>query len=218
MFCDSVKGNSKFWNIIGGEGEGNVGMFDALVLRDGSKINTALRVLVPITAAYMRSALASLGVNPSLHLIHVKLLRALPGDGHQHIHFDIKEYKKAGKRFSVILFCTDTNSTRMPLQSLATMDAAFIKDGEVTSDEDRPATYKEQKVIEKLCAEKNFATRPVVQEQTMVFRTTVAHGGSRNENLTVDRIVVYALFSPSPDAGQGNDQRFPLGIDRDEEL
>ena len=214
LLCDSVKENIEFWDTIGGKGEGNVSMFDALVARDGSKINTVRRVLVPITAAYMRSSLASLGVNPSLYLIHMKLLRALPGDGHQHIHFDIKDYNKAGNRFSVLLFCNETNSTRMPLQSLATMDAAFIKNEEVTI-EDRPATKKEEKIIKKLCAEENFATQPVVQGQTMVFRTTVAHGGSKNMR-DVDRIVVYALFSPTSDEGQGNEQRFPLGIYRDE--
>ena len=99
----------------------------------------------------------------------------------------------------------------MPIKSLSAMQASFLtsKNG----DENRLATKKEQRINDELCAEVNFITQSVVRGQIMVFNAAVAHAGSENKG-DADRIVVYALFSPSPVEGQGDEQRYPLGTER----
>jgi hypothetical protein len=46
-----------------------------------------------------------------LHLVELKLLRAVPGIGDQDIHFDIPNYSHAEQCIAVIFYCVDTNST-----------------------------------------------------------------------------------------------------------
>jgi len=49
---------------------------------------------------------------------------------------------------------------------------------------------------------------------TLVFPTSTPHFGVRNP-ASVDRVALYALFSPSDESGQDDTQRFPLGVTDD---
>jgi len=163
--------------------------------------------LVGPTQAACRRLLESHGVQTAcLHLAALKLLRSGPGLGLQPVHYDVPRYKDAVQCYSVLMYCTGTTSTAVPKLDAATMRPLFT-DGEELS-------AKQHALAEKLCAEENFISFPVQAGATLVFSAATPHYGVRNIAST-DRVVLYALFSPSEEPAQDDTQRFPLGVTDD---
>jgi len=163
-----------------------------------------------VTEAAMRSQLSSLGVDTKpLHLAAMKLLRSRPGGKDQDVHFDTGVLQNALKRWSLVLYCTNTMSTAVPKPTAQEMAPAFIQTEFASADQ--------QLVCDQLCDKKNFISMPVQPGNLLAFNTSVAHYGVANR-ATVDRVVVYALFSPDDTPYQDDEQRFPLGAPDDSEL
>jgi hypothetical protein len=165
-----------------------------------------LSLLGPTVAAFRR-LLQGDGVRTAgLHIAALKLLRSAPGQGKQLVHYDTTRYEDAVQRFAVLMYCTETMSTAVPKLDAATMRPAF-------HDTEEP-TEEQQAVADALCAEDNFLSFPVLPGATLVFPTSTPHFGVRNP-ASVDRVALYALFSPSDESGQDDTQRFPLGVTDD---
>ena len=165
-----------------------------------------LSLLGPTVAAFRR-LLQGDGVRTAgLHIAALKLLRSAPGQGKQLVHYDTTRYEDAVQRFAVLMYCTETMSTAVPKLDAATMRPAFL-------DTEEP-TEEQQAVADALCAEDNFLNFPVLPGATLVFPTSTPHFGVRNP-ASVDRVALYALFSPSDESGQDDTQRFPLGVTDD---
>ena len=165
-----------------------------------------LSLLGPTVAAFRR-LLQGDGVRTAgLHIAALKLLRSAPGQGKQLVHYDTTRYEDAVQRFAVLMYCTETMSTAVPKLDAATMRPAFL-------DTEEP-TEEQQAVADALCAEDNFLSFPVLPGATLVFPTSTPHFGVRNP-ASVDRVALYALFSPSDESGQDDTQRFPLGVTDD---
>lgn len=163
-----------------------------------------LSLLGPTVAA-CRLLLEGHGVQTSgLQVAALKLLRSAPGQGRQLVHYDVTRYKDALQRYAVLLYCTETLSTAVPKLGAATMRPLFTEGEELSSEQHARA--------EELCVEANFLSCPVQAGATLVFSTTTPHYGVRNTAST-DRVVLYALFSPSDEPGQDDTQRFPLGVE-----
>jgi len=136
-----------------------------------------------------------------LRVTALKLLCSTPGNGQQPVHYDVPSYEDAMQRYAVLMYCTETMSTAVPMLDAATMRPAFINGEEQTA---------EQKIeTEWLCTESNFISIPVQPGATLAFSSAVPHYEVRNQANT-DRVVLYALFSPSEEPGQDDTQRFPL--------
>jgi ectoine hydroxylase-related dioxygenase (phytanoyl-CoA dioxygenase family) len=163
--------------------------------------------VVDPTIAALRRLLQEHGIDAShLCVAALKLLRSAPGLGLQPVHFDVPRYKDAVQCYSVLMYCTETMTTAVPKLDAATMRPLFT-DGEELS-------AKQHALAEKLCAEENFISFPVQAGATLVFSAATPHYGVRNIAST-DRVVLYALFSPSEEPGQDDTQRFPLGVTDD---
>jgi len=162
-----------------------------------------LSLLAPTIAA-LRRLLHGHGIQTSgLRVAALKLLRSEPGQGKQPVHYDVPSYEDAVQCYAVLLYCTETMSTAVPQLDAATMRPAFI-DGE-------NPTPGQKAEAERLCREPNFLSVPVQPGSTLVFSATTPHYGVRNL-ATVDRLALYALFSPFNKPGQDGTQRFPLGV------
>jgi hypothetical protein len=77
-----------------------------------------------------RQLLHELGVDSTrtaLQLAAAKLLRTNPGEGRQEVHYDITEYKRAARCFTVLLYLTPTLSTQLPRLSLAETRCCFTE-------------------------------------------------------------------------------------------
>lgn len=165
-----------------------------------------LSLLGPTIAAFRR-LLHGHGIQTAgLHVAALKLLRSAPGQGQQPVHYDVTRYSDAVQRYAVLMYCTQTMSTAVPRLDAATMRPAFTDGEELTA--------AQQADAEQLCAEDNFLSFPVLPGATLVFPTSTPHFGVRNP-ASVDRVALYALFSPSDESGQDDTQRFPLGVTDD---
>jgi len=149
-----------------------------------------------------RSILTKIGVDAaSLKLAAVKLLRSSHGQGQQEIHYDIPEYARALRCFSVLLYLTSTLSTAVPIMPLDQLRDCF------TEGEKRPSAD-----ALKLLSPDRFHTTRAEAGDMLVFNCTVPHYGVTNPD-TQDRHVLFRLFSPTasttPDT---EEQRYPRGV------
>ena len=110
------------------------------------------------------------------------------------------------QRYAVLMYCKQTMSTAVPRLDAAIIRPAFTDGEELTAEQQAEA--------EQLCAEDKFLSFPVLPGATLVFPTSTPHFGVRNP-ASVDRVALYALFSPSDESGQDDTQRFPLGVTDD---
>ncbi len=187
--------------------KGDIGQIDCTALLQRKPVAEAERQqLLADTSRVMLALLAFRGIDTrSLHLAAIKLLRSFPGDGLQPAHYDTADYDAATQRYSMLLYCGTNMSTAMPRYDAATMRMCFSRKDEISSEELRLA--------HRLCSAESFISLPVRAGSTMVFNTSVAHHGIRNDT-DRDRVAVYCLFSPVPrsiDPAQDEQQRFPLG-------
>ncbi len=149
-----------------------------------------------------RAELSALGVNAtSLRLAAIKLLRASNGEGEQEIHYDIPEYDRAVKCFTVLMYLIDTESTAVPKLSLQEIRPCF------TDGEKHPSAA----ALAFLSRDK-FQSERIVAGDMMIFNCAVPHFGVKNSDAR-DRYVLFLLFhpasSPTPDT---EEQRYPHGV------
>lgn len=150
-----------------------------------------------------RAELSTLGVDAtSLRLAAIKLLRASPGEGEQEIHYDITEYARAVRCFTVLLYLTDTESTAVPRLSLQEIRPCF------TNGEQHPSAA----ALAVLSRDK-FQSERVAAGDMLAFNCAVPHFGVKNPDAH-DRFVLFLLFypstSPMPDT---EEQRYPHGVE-----
>lgn len=149
-----------------------------------------------------RAELSTLGVDAtSLRLAAIKLLRSSNGDGLQEIHYDITEYARAVRCFTVLIYLTDTLSTAVPALSLDEMRHCF------TEGEKRPSA-----AALRFLSRDKFQSERVAAGDMMTFNCAVPHYGVANPD-EEDRYVLFLLFypasSPTPDT---EEQRYPHGV------
>ena len=136
-----------------------------------------------------------------LSLSEVSLLKAEPGDGLQQCHFDLDVYDAAKQCYTVILYCTDTLSTAVPITPLNDLLPSFTRDDSLPSKES----------LQLLTSDK-FLSKPVEAGESLIFRCTVPHFGTQNCDQRT-RFVVFALFHPKEiDRPPTDVQRFPHGV------
>lgn len=149
-----------------------------------------------------RTQLNILGVDAtSLNLAAMKLLRTATGEGLQEIHYDIIEYARAIKCYTVLMYLTDTLSTAIPLLPLADLRDTFTEGDKLPSAAAR-----------KFLSRDKFQSERVTAGDVLVFNCAVPHYGVANPD-EHDRYVLFLCFSPanspSPDTEQ---QRYPHGV------
>jgi hypothetical protein len=139
--------------------------------------------------AHMRSRLALLAPDSStkaLSLRTLAILRSESGKGEQSPHCDIVDLEKAKRCYSVILYCVDTRTTAVPLQSLKTNLVLWSKD----VDPDHS-----------LLSSPNFHSYEAPAGTLLVFRGDVVHHGVQNMKPD-DRYIAFGFFSPVEKAEQ----------------
>ena len=149
-----------------------------------------------------RAQLSILGVDAtSLNLAAMKLLRTATGEGLQEIHYDITEYARAIKCYTVLMYLTDTLSTAIPILPLADLRHTF------TEGEKLPSA-----AARKFLSRDKFQSERVTAGDMLVFNCGVPHYGVANPD-EHDRYVLFLCFSPSnaptPDT---EEQRYPHGV------
>ena len=149
-----------------------------------------------------RARLAAIGVDSaSLKLGDIKLLRSAYGEGLQEIHYDITEYARAIRCYSVLMYLTSTTSTAVSILPLKEIRNCF------TERENRPSAYS----LNHLSHDK-FYTAPVQAGDTLTFNCTVPHYGVANPDKH-DRYVLFLFFHPpSTPAPDTEMQRYPYGV------
>jgi hypothetical protein len=150
-----------------------------------------------------RQRLSELSVDCTSHrLAGMKLLRTRHGQGLQEIHFDIPEYARAVRCYSVLIYLTPTLSTAVPKSPLSELRHCFTKG------EERPSA-----AALNLLSREQFSSVRVEAGDMLAFNCAVPHYGVANPD-PLDRYVLFLLFSPSalplPDT---EDQRYPHGVD-----
>jgi hypothetical protein len=162
--------------------------------------------LLQSSERHARQLLHELGVDSShtaLQLAAAKLLRTNPGEGQQEVHYDITEYKRAARCFTVLLYLTPTLSTQLPRLSLAETSCCFTE-GETLP----PASARAVLTRDK------FVAKRVDAGSMLALRCITAHWGEANPD-DGQRYVLFMLFSPStsrkPDT---EEQRYPHGVVR----
>jgi len=149
-----------------------------------------------------RQLLSTIGMDATpLRLAAIKLLRAAPGEGEQEIHYDITEYARAIRSYTVLMYLTPTLSTAVPTLPLSELRDCF------TEGERRPSA-----AALKLLTRDKFESVRVDVGDLLVFNCAVPHRGVANPDAH-DRYVLFLLFypssSPTPDT---EEQRYPHGV------
>jgi hypothetical protein len=149
-----------------------------------------------------RALLSSLGVeSTSLRLAAIKLMRSSQGEGEQEIHYDITEYDRAVKCFTVLMYLTPTLSTAVPTRPMKELRQCF------TDGEKRPSA-----AALKFLSRDKFTSTRVEAGDMLAFNCAVPHYGVANPD-EHDRYVLFLLFypaaSPTPDT---EEQRYPHGV------
>ena len=149
-----------------------------------------------------RQALHTLAIDAApLRLAAIKLLRTATGEGLQEIHFDITEYARAIRCFTVLIYLTPTLSTAVPSLPLKELRDCF-SDGEKL-----PPIAARRKLTRAA-----FISQRVAAGDMLAFNCAVPHYGVANPDAH-DRYVLFLSFSPSssplPDT---EEQRYPHGV------
>ncbi len=149
-----------------------------------------------------RAQLSNIGADAtSLRLAAIKLLRSSTGKGEQEIHYDITEYARAVKCFTVLIYLTPTLSTAIPTLPMEEMRHCF------TEGEKRPSAA----ALSFLSRDK-FQSERVAAGDVLTLNCAVPHYGVANPD-EHDRFVLFLLFfpssSPTPDT---EEQRYPHGV------
>ena len=171
----------------------------------------SLRPLVQRTTAHFRSLLAqhvpsvfAIGAPNARHhyLKAFKLLWSKPGEGLQPLHYDVPRRDLAAKCYSVLFYCTPANHTAVPDATAEELFPAFGVGAHMKR------AHLEANVA--LFRTVPLRSKPVPAGAAMLFNTRVAHHGVKNTMKEKDRIVIYALFSPTRMRDPDQTQRFPL--------
>jgi len=160
--------------------------------------------LLQSSERHARQLLHELGVDSShtaLQLAAAKLLRTNPGEGQQEVHYDITEYKRAARCFTVLLYLTPTLSTQLPRLSLAETRCSFTEGEKLP-----PASARTVLTRDK------FVAKRVDAGSMLALRCITAHWGDANPDDS-QRYVLFMLFSPSSFAKPDTEeQRYPHGV------
>ncbi len=121
----------------------------------------------------------------SLYLSEMQLVRSPPDKGLQKPHYDVADYEVARQTHVVIFFCTDTDSTAVPVHSLEKMRSTF------TNDEKKlPAA-----AASLASSEDSYISFKVEAGSALHMSALALHHGITNTRST-DRVVVFGLFVP----------------------
>jgi hypothetical protein len=182
---------------------GGLSTFDFLKEESLARGDRAVQQMHADLETHMRKHLALVTADSTpaaLCLRTLAILRSESGKGEQSPHFDIVDFKKAERCYSVILYCVDTATTAVPLQSSATNRALW-------SDSVDPDHH--------LLLPPNFHSYRVGAGALLIFRATVIHHGVPNP-MPDDRFIAFGFFSPTEkaEAYSTKNQRYPITRDR----
>jgi hypothetical protein len=176
---------------------GEVGQYDTASTQQAhlsQPRRVELKKLRGVAARIFRADLLGAGVDDQpLKLATLKILRAAPGAGRQPYHLDAESKEVGDQRYSCLMYLVDTLSTSVPKLPFAAFD-------EIATPH----------VANALCRPENFLSAPVVAGQRLVFSSSVCHHGVKNESQQ-DRVILFALFSPTGKPMEDDTQFFPLG-------
>lgn len=149
-----------------------------------------------------RAELTAIGVNATtFNLAAMKLLRSSKGEGEQDIHYDITEYARAIRCFTVLMYLTDTLSTAVPELPLKQIRHYF------TDGQKRPSA-----AAVKFLSRNKFKSERVAAGDMLILNCAVPHYGVANPD-EKDRYVLFLLFFPSTTAAPDTEeQRYPHGV------
>jgi hypothetical protein len=171
-------------------------------------LRSAMSKLTHATEAFCRPRLKTLlgkSYDNKLALVAVKLLLQHKGEGRQKLHYDVPGKEKSATRHSFLIYGSDNRSTRLPVLDANAMDALHLTDEQ----EGDPDATEERRVA--LTNKENFISTPVNAGDCAAFRADVLHAGVKNKR-NADRVVLYALYSPSMETKQDDEQIYPLGV------
>ena len=165
-------------------------------------VATELRELWPLVA---RAASTAAGLPWRRYLVSVKIMVAQPGQPAQEIHWDGVLGANGDKKYSVLLYCTDTQSTAVPVftneHSLSTPHLPAVKRRKLFSLLEKP---------------KNYCTTPVVAGELLVMKQSVPHYAPEHPSAaTAERVVLFDMLSASKDVEQDEYQHFAAGYRRE---
>lgn len=118
----------------------------------------------------------------SPHLVAPKLLASEPRQGAQPLHWDSKFGSNVVGRWSLILYCTDGDSTAMPVYARDQLRTHGV-------------TKAQMLATSHLLHESSYRSTPVLAGDIIVFHQRVAHHGVRNVHATSARIVLFDMLS-----------------------
>jgi len=133
----------------------------------------------------------------SLHVVDSKLLMAKPKKGKQAVHFDSERKPSAHDLISCILICSHgCYGTALP---------TFATNHKLSFSTD-PA---EMRSVSRLLGEEWYSSQPACPGDIILFRHSTPHFGVENVKEDGNRVVLFAMLSPSNQPGQDAFQEFP---------
>lgn len=154
--------------------------------------------------ALVKQSAAQVGVDVEpLFVVDHKILSAAPGQGAQVIHWDCAREKGAAEKYTCLLVCSlGHSSTALPTFA-ANDDLSFSND---------PATMRS---VAHLLAPEMYLSQKLFPGDIIFFRQSTPHFGVENTCTVGDRVMLFAVLSPSSEVGQDKEQVLPWLFVRD---
>ena len=138
-----------------------------------------------------------------LFVVDHKMLIASPGQGAQVVHWDCARLRAAAGKYTCLLVCSLGHcSTALP-NFAANDDLSFSDD---------PATMRS---VAHLLASNKYISQRLHPGDIIIFRQSTPHFGVANTCTVGDRVLLFAVLSPSSASGQDQEQVMPWLFIRD---
>lgn len=133
----------------------------------------------------------------SLFVVDHKMLTAAPTQGAQAVHWDCAREEAAAEKYTCLLVCSlGHRSTALP-NFAASDDLSFSNDPE------------KMKSVAHLLAPSMYTSQELQPGDVIIFRQSTPHFGVANTCAVGDRVLLFAVLSPSDAAGQDQEQVLP---------
>jgi len=155
--------------------------------------------ILPEWQGLVRKTAARLGIDSAgMYVVDEKLLVTGPVAGfNQAVHFDCERGPAAATKFSVLLFCSSGHmGTALPV---------FPTNDDLSFSHDTKAMQQ----VSHLLHPSQYESRPAMAGDLIFFAESTPHYGMRNFCPQGDRVVLFAILSPSPDSMQDAQQVYP---------
>ncbi len=154
--------------------------------------------IVPEWSNLVLETAAMLGIDTdSLFVVDHKALTAAPGQGGQVVHWDCARQRQAHTKYTVLLVCSlGHSSTALPTFGV---NAAF------SFSHDK----KVMRSVAHLLDPSEYVSEITYPGEIIIFRQSTPHFGVENTCQQGDRVMLFAVLSPSRRQGQDKEQVYP---------